>query len=119
MFEKTFNLMTYESQNIIMYCIVIPLMWCITLDFKIVRETKPFGFTVLYLFVIFMLSQFHDVLYYYDLLVKFLKYTSKYGYNYTKASIMFCIIYPLVITIFIMLLPTRKRNEHKTNKNRF
>ena len=114
MFQNTFNILSYEVQNILIYCFVLPLMWSMALDYKIVRKTAPFGFTFLYLCVAVLLYKAHNHMFYYNRLVAFLESMSKYGYNYTKASILFCIIYPMVITIGIMLLPTRKYYENKS-----
>lgn len=105
MFESTFNFLTYEAQNIFIYFVLIAGAWCLSLDYKL--RTKLW-ITSTYFIVLAILLNLHSYLFYYDQLIKFLQYMAKYGYNYTKASIVFCILYPLFITIVIMLIPRRK-----------
>lgn len=108
MFENTFNFLTYEAQNIFIYLIIIPLCWTITLDYKLKLRLR---LTLLYLLTIIIILQLNSYMYYYNKLINLLQYMSKYGYNYTKTSIVFCILYPLVITIIITLIPNVKKNH--------
>lgn len=105
MFESTFNFLGYEAQNIFVYFVLIAGAWCISLDYKF--KTLPY-ITLIYFVGLTVMLSLRSYLFYYDLLVKFLQYMAKYGYNYTKASIVFCILYPMVITTIIMLIPRRK-----------
>ena len=88
MFENTFNFLTYEAQNIFVYFVLICSAWCISLDYKFKTKLR---ITLSYFFILIVLLNLRSYLFYYDKLVKFLQYMSKYGYNYTKASIVFCI----------------------------
>lgn len=105
MFESTFNFLTYEAQNIFVYFVLIAGAWCVSLDYKF-RITPRI--TLTYFVGLTVMLNLRSYLFYYDQLVKFLQYMAKYGYNYTKASIAFCILYPMAITIIIMLIPRRK-----------
>lgn len=105
MFESTFNFLSYEAQNIFVYFVLIAGAWCISLDYKF--RTLPY-ITLIYFLILTVLLSLRSYLFYYDKLVKFLQYMAKYGYNYTKASIVFCILYPMAITTIIMLIPQRK-----------
>lgn len=109
MFENTFNFMTYEAQNIFIYFILIPLLWSITLDYKF--NTKII--TPICVFLILLTMYLHDYLFYFNKLVSFCQYFSKYGYNYTKTCIVFCILYPMVVSIIITLIPKQQKNEKK------
>ncbi len=106
MFERTFNIMSYEAQNIIIYLLMIPLTWCLSLDYKLFRALQ---LTLVYIISFSVALSLHSYMYYYDMLVKFLQSFSKYGYTYTQACIVACIMYPLFFTIVIMLIPNFKK----------
>lgn len=100
----------YESQNVFVYFLVIPLLWCIAIDYKWIRKPiVTLSYVALFILGILICggwSSFTDL--FYNAGVGFCAYWKQYGYTYAEACIVWCIMWPMVITMALMLIPRRK-----------
>ncbi len=91
--------LTYNEINIIVYYFLIPLSWCILIDIiiKIPIFSILWGLLWIILFAIHYKSfkSWCDRLF--ELSVKFLLGFRVIGWNYYKASVIICVILPLLI----------------------
>lgn len=100
----------YASQNVFVYFLVIPLLWCAAIDYKWVR--KPVATTAYILLFLAGItvaggwSSFTAI--FYNAGISFCAYWKQFGYSYAEACIVWCILWPLAVTIALMLLPRRK-----------
>ncbi len=101
---------SYESQNVFVYFLVIPLLWCAVVDYKWIR--KPItSISYIALFILGVTvsggwDSFTGV--FYNAGVDFCAYWKQYGYSYAEACVVWCILWPMVITMTLMLVPRRK-----------
>lgn len=101
----------YESQNVFVYFLVIPLLWCATLDYKWIR--KPVA-TLTYLLLVAAgilccggWAAFTNE--FYNAGIGFCAWWKRYGYSYAEACIVWCILWPMVVSILLMLIPRRAK----------
>lgn len=95
--------LTYEMINVILYFVLIPTVYLALID-KILR--RPITLVIFYTFLAFLLLMFRDWNQLADAVfnyaVQFLLLFSAVGLNYDRASVVICIIVPLLI--FLVLL---------------
>lgn len=113
-FLSAFNFfISYEFQNVFVYFMIIPFIWAIVIDYKWIR--KP-GATVVFGLVLVASillcggwAGFTQTFYYTG--VQFCAYWKRFGYSYAETCIVWCIMWPMVISMVIMFIPSRKRNN--------
>ena len=98
--------MTYNEINIIVYYLLIPLSWCVMLDMIIGLPifTTLWSFLWLYLFWSKrkFFRQWCDVAF--KLSVDFLLKFQRLGWNYWKASVIICVVIPIIIYIVLLMI---------------
>ena len=102
---------TYHEVNIIVYFIIIPAIFIYILERIIKTNYLKIGFGVLVLLTIIIVpdfSIFSTSLF--KKSVNFLNWFSIIGLNYIQASVVVCVIVPLIILGFLMYL-IRGKNE--------
>ncbi len=118
MIKKVFNLtaaillitakrlnLTYNEINIIVYYFIVPLTWCVMLDCIIKMPICSIIWTVLGLSVYIakrkVFSSWCD--YVFKKSVQFLLSFNSIGWNYHKASVIICVVVPIIIYIALII----------------
>ena len=98
--------MTYNEINIIVYYLIIPLSWCIMLDFIIGLPITTPIWILLWTYIIWSKRKFFkewcDAVF--KLSVDFLLKFQRIGWNYWKASVIICVVVPLIIYAVLIIL---------------
>ena len=98
--------MTYNEINIIVYYLIIPLSWCIMLDFIIGLPITTPIWILLWIYIIWSKRKFFkewcDVAF--QLSVDFLLKFQRIGWNYWKASVIICVVVPLIVYAVLIIL---------------
>jgi hypothetical protein len=90
--------LTYNEVNILVYYFYIPFSWCAMLDrfFDFHWLKIGFGASAVLFFVLGPnFRRFSDVLF--DRSVKFLEFFHQYGMDYIRASMVICVMLPLLV----------------------
>ena len=102
----TFLHLTYNEINIIVYFFIIPLTWCIMLDriFKTYYISCAWTAFCLILFLVKIksFSTWCDTLF--DKSVNFLLSFEAIGWDYSTASVIICVVIPILIYIVLTIL---------------
>lgn len=97
--------LTYNEINIIVYYLIIPMSWCIMLDMIFHISVFATLWTVLWIYIFFskrkILRQWCDMAF--KLSQKFLLSFEKIGWDYWKASVIICVVLPLLIYVILFL----------------
>ena len=96
---------SYKETNIIIYYYVIPFIFVILIDYKI--GTHLFKASALIVFIVSFLfindfTLFSNSLF--DASVKFLESFKVIGLDYTAASVLVCVIAPIVLVIVVIII---------------
>ena len=99
--------LTYNEVNILAYYLLIPLLWCILIDYNVIKFPILTILLILLWTYIFItkrkfFSKWCDIVF--DLSVIFLLKFQKIGWNYYKSSVIICVIVPIIITILLLLI---------------
>ena len=99
--------MTYNEINIIVYYLIIPLSWCIMLDYIIGLPITTPIWILLWIYIFWSKRKFFrqwcDIAF--QLSVDFLLKFQRIGWNYWKASVIICVVVPIIIyTVLILLI---------------
>ena len=98
--------MTYNEINIIVYYLIIPLSWFILLDYIIGLPITTPIWILLWIYIFWSKRKFFrkwcDVAF--QLSVDFLLKFQRIGWNYWKASVIICVVVPLIIYAALILL---------------
>jgi hypothetical protein len=89
---------TYNEINIIVYYMLVPLTWAVLADLALrkVRVTPVLlGFYILVAFLVRDFEAFADQVFYSS--ARFLLWFGRVGWDYATASVIICVIVPLVI----------------------
>lgn len=89
---------TYNEINVVLYFAVVPLSWTVLIDLAVHRfYATPvlLGILVVVALLVKDFREFADAVF--DASVRFLLWFDCIGWNYTVASVVICVIYPLVI----------------------
>lgn len=98
--------LTYNEINIIVYYVLVPLLWAALLDWYI----KLPVFAPLYLlFCLLVYLAIQKRFYWFsnklfNLSQRFLLWFRKIGWNYVVSSVIICVVVPLIITVFLVLI---------------
>lgn len=102
---KFFHL-TYNEINIIVYYFVIPLTWCIMIDMIIRLFLLTSLWIILWIYIIWSkhkyFSKWCDMAF--QLSVEFLLKFQKIGWDYWKASVIICVVIPIIIYTILFIL---------------
>ena len=99
--------LTYNEINIIVYYLIIPMSWCVMLDIIVRFPIFTPLWSVLWIYIFWtkrkFFSQWCDTAF--SLSQEFLFSFKKIGWNYWKASVIICVVLPLIIyaTLFIFM----------------
>lgn len=92
--------LTYNEVNILFYYLILPLYWCILIS--------PLLSTIFILFWIYIFitkrkffKEWCDVVF--DISVIFLLKFQKIGWSYQTASVIICVLIPILITIILLI----------------
>ena len=98
--------MTYKEINIIVYYLLIPLSWCIMLDMIIKLPIFTPLWILLWIYIFWSKRKFFrqwcDAAF--KLSVDFLLKFQRIGWNYWKASVIICVVIPVIIYTALILL---------------
>ncbi len=105
--------MTYHEVNIIVYFIIIPGIFIYLLGRFLKRKSLILVFGVLVLFTIIIVPDFKIFsTKLFDLSVDFLNWFDQVGLNYIQASVVICVIVPIII-IFILFYMNKRKHLNK------
>lgn len=120
-FQATANLLlriakavglSYNEVNIIVYYMLIPLVWCGMIDFIIGFPLFSFVWVAVCAFAIYKqrkrFKEWCDYLFFKS--VDFLLWFKKWGWSYKKASVIICLIIPLIVTLVLLALMVVNRS---------
>ncbi len=96
---------TYEEINVLVYFILVPLPYLYLLDSRIGGHYLILGFLVLVLAVCISVrpfSRLSSILF--DRSVRFLESFHAVGLNYVQASVVVCVIIPLLALVVLILI---------------
>jgi len=102
--------LSYRAINIVVYFIVIPLVYLHLIDNLLKKHYLKIGFSILVLILLLIINDFEvfsDRLF--DLSVKFLLWFKVIGWNYTVASVIICVIIPLIAFLVLFYFAYWKR----------
>ena len=98
--------MTYNEINIIVYYLIIPLSWCIMLDYIIGLPITTPIWILLWIYIFWSKRKFFrqwcDIAF--QLSVDFLLKFQRIGWNYWKASVIIGVVVPLIIYAALIIL---------------
>ena len=98
--------MTYREINIIVYYLIIPLSWCIMLDYIIGLPITTPIWILLWVYIFWSKRKFFrqwcDVAF--QLSVDFLLKFQRIGWNYWVASVIIGVVVPLIFYVVLILL---------------
>ena len=98
--------MTYNEINIIVYYLIIPLSWCIMLDYIIGLPITTPIWILLWIYIIWSKRKFFkewcDAAF--KLSVDFLLKFQRIGWSYWKASVIICVVVPIIIYAVLILM---------------
>ena len=104
-----FSGLTYHEVNIIIYFIVIPAVFIFLISKILKRKTLFIGYLILvFLITIFIqdFEQFSTKLF--NKSVDFLNWFELIGLNYIQASVVICVIVPILILLFLFFINKKK-----------
>lgn len=97
---------TYNEINIIVYYLIVPLTWCIMLDYIYKLPILTTLWVILWIYILWSKRKFFrewcDVVF--QLSVDFLLKFQRIGWNYWKASVIICVVVPLLIYASLIAL---------------
>jgi hypothetical protein len=102
--------LSYNEMNILVYFVIIPLIWAYIIDkmFRFHYAKLSLMLVIFFCWVtINNLSAFCDDLFY--ACVIFLNLFRPIGINYVAASVLFCVVLPIVFHMFLWRSLKRKR----------
>ena len=98
--------MTYNEINIIVYYLIIPLSWCIMLDYIIGLPITTPIWILLWIYIFWSKRKFFrqwcDVAF--QLSVDFLLKFQRIGWNYWVASVIIGVVVPIIIYAALIIL---------------
>ncbi len=106
---------TYTEINIIVYYIIAPFIFLYQLDKIIGKNYLKIGFTIFVVVGVLLIKDFQSFSnHLFDYSVNFLKWFAVFGLSYIQASVVICVILPIVILIALQYLIIKKRKPLRT-----
>jgi hypothetical protein len=103
MFLSRITGFSYKEINIIVWFIFIPLSWTFLIDKIKGKHYFKIGFSAIVILVLLFIrdfSEFSNKLF--DVSADFLRGFNPVGMNYTEASVIICLLIPLVIYVVLI-----------------
>ena len=102
--------LTYEEVNVIIWFFIIPVIFICLIDRILKTNYLKQGFALLVLPSVLVISNFED----FSKLVfqksaAFLHWFDYLGINYTQASVLICVVLPILIIVLLLFLKRRKK----------
>ena len=97
--------LTYNEINIIVYFVLIPFIYMCLLDRLIDKLYFRIGFLIVLVITFLLMGsfrEFSDKLF--DASVKFLEWFEVIGWNYVEASVIICVVVPVLFFVVLALL---------------
>ena len=95
--------LTYHEINIIVYFIIIPLIFIFLIGKILKTKILIIGFGLIVLFFLLFIPNFEEFsTLLFNKSVSFLKWFSIIGLNYIQASVVICVIIPILISSFLI-----------------
>lgn len=94
--------LTYNEINILVWYFIIPLLWVLIVSMKLHIPLLFVGATVIAVLIGWNFKKYSDSLF--KKSVTFLLWFKHLGMNYIQASVVICLLAPLLITIALLLL---------------
>ncbi len=108
--------LSYHEVNIIVYYIIIPAFFVFLLGRILKRKALIIGFLTLVLLLIIIIPDFRQFsTNLFNKSTDFLNWFEHFGLNYVQASVVVCVITPILIVLLLIYLNKRNR----LNKNPF
>jgi hypothetical protein len=102
--------LSYRAVNIVVYFIIIPFVYLHLADKLIKKHYLKIGFSILVLILLLIIKDFEIFSsQLFDLSVKFLLWFQIIGWNYTVASVIICVIIPLIAFFVLFYFAYGKR----------
>ena len=107
--------LTYREINIIVFFIILPAIFIYLIGRILKRKSLIVIFGILILFSIIIIPDFEVFSSnLFDKSVNFLNWFDLVGLNYTQASVLICVIIPLLIIFLLIYLKKRKQTPKLT-----
>jgi len=101
---------TYEEVNVIIWFFILPAIFIFLLDRLLKVNYLKLGFTVITFITLLTVPSFEDFSHYvFQKSVAFLHWFEAFGINYTQASVLICVVLPLLIIGILIYLKRKKR----------
>ncbi len=97
--------LTYNEINIIVYFVLIPFIYMFLLDKLIDKYYFRIGFLIVLVISFALMGsfrEFSDKLF--DASVKFLEWFEIIGWNYVEASVIICVVVPVLFLVVLVML---------------
>ena len=98
--------LTYNEINIIVYYLIIPMSWCVMLDIIVRFPVFTPLWNILWIYIFWIKRKFFrqwcDKAF--RLSQEFLFSFKKIGWDYWKASVIICVVLPLLIYVVLLFL---------------
>jgi len=102
--------LSYRAINIVVYFIIIPFVYFHLADKLIKKHYLKIGFSILVFILLLVIKDFEAFSSkLFDLSVKFLLWFQIIGWNYTVASVIICVIIPLIAFLILFYFAYWKR----------
>ncbi|ADV50519.1 hypothetical protein Celal_3249 [Cellulophaga algicola DSM 14237] len=103
--------LTYHEVNIIIYYIIIPGFFVFLISRILKSKSLIFGFIVFVLFAIFIIPDFEKfATALFEHSVLFLNWFEYFGLNYVQASVVICVLIPILIIVLLTYLNKKPTN---------
>nr|WP_321222581.1 hypothetical protein [uncultured Psychroserpens sp.] len=103
MFLSRLTGFSYKEINIIIWFIIIPMSWCLLIEKIRGKHYLKIGFSaIVFLILLFIkdFSEFSNTLF--DKSAEFLRSFNTVGMSYTVASVVICLLIPLIVYVVLI-----------------
>ena len=100
--------LSYTNMNLLVFLVIIPMVWAFILDRKLQSRWK---FTIIFSLVILVLGSLHFIgtINIFQAGVNFCtKMMHVHNSTYAESCVIWCVLFPLVVTIVLVSLPMKK-----------
>jgi hypothetical protein len=109
--------LSYRATNIVVYFIIIPFVYLLLADKLLKKHYLKIGFSILVLILLLIIKDFEVFSsQLFDLSVKFLLWFQIIGWNYTVASVIICVVIPLIAFLVLIYFAYWKRMKLALDK---
>ena len=100
--------LSYTNINLLVFLVIIPMVWAFILDRKLQAKWR---FKIIFFGAILLLGSLHffGVINLFQAGVRFCeKMMHVHNCTYAESCVIWCVLFPLVVTIVLVSLPMRK-----------